>query len=152
MKISLHQIPEGSTLIFEGEEDASFLDLKEIEARALSPVRYVLDVGLSDGGIFATGSLQVRVLLTCVACLEPFEYDLEIAPFALQKELEGAEMVDLTSEIREDIQLALPSYPRCDAEGGKTCPAHFPKASTEKVKPTAGPTAWEALDKLKNKD
>lgn len=152
MKISLHQIPEGGTLHLEGEEDASLLGLEEVSASALSPVRHVLDVGLSDGGLFATGSLRVRLLLTCVACLEPFEYDLEIDPFVLQKELESTEMVDLTSEIREDIQLALPTYPRCDAEGGKTCPAHFPKASTEKVEPTAGPTAWEALDKLKNKD
>lgn len=152
MKISLHQIPEGGTLHLEGENDASFLDLEEVSARALSPVHHVFDVGLSDGGIFVTGSLHVRVLLTCVACLETFEYDLAIDPFALQKELESAEMVDLTSEIREDIQLALPTYPRCDAEGGKTCPAHFPTASTEKVEPTTGPTAWEALDKLKNKD
>lgn len=152
MKISLHQIPEGGTLHLEGEEDAAFLELEEVDARALSPVRYILDTGLSEGGLFATGSLQVRVQLICVACLEPFEYKLEIDPFALQKELESTEMVDLTPEIREDIQLALPTYPRCDAEGGTTCPAHFPKASTEKVRPTAGPTAWEALDKLKNKD
>src|SRR5690606_19781396 len=152
MKISLHQIPEGGTLHLEGEEDASFLELEEVSARALSPVRHILDVGLSDGGLFATGSLHVRILLTCVACLETFEYELQIDPFALQKELEGTDMVDLTPEIREDIQLALPSYPRCDAEGGKTCPAHFPKASSEEAEPTAGPTAWEALDKLKNKD
>lgn len=152
MKISLHQIPEGGTLHLEGEDDAAFLGLEEVSARALSPVRHILDVGLSEGGVFVTGSLHVRVLLTCVACLETFEYNLEIDPFAHQKELESAEIVDLTPEIREDIQLALPTYPRCDAEGGKTCPAHFPKASTEKVEPTAGPTAWEALDKLKNKD
>lgn len=152
MKIALHQIPEGGTLHLEGEEDADFLHLEEVSARPLTPVQYVLDVGLSEGGLFASGSLHLRVLLPCVACLETFEYDVAVDPFFLQKELEGTEIVDLTPEIHDDIQLALPAYPRCDAGTGKTCPAHFPEASVEEVEAPADPSAWEALDQLKTKD
>ncbi len=152
MKFPLHTIPSGETLHLEGDEDAAFLGLEEVGARALSPVHYSLDVGLSDGELFATGSLRLRLFLKCVGCLELFEYDLVIDPFSLLKELGGLEIIDLTSEIREDIQLALPTYPRCDAGEGKTCPARFPEASTGEVERPSGPTAWEALDKLKNKD
>ncbi|PTX95972.1 hypothetical protein DB345_09210 [Spartobacteria bacterium LR76] len=149
MKVHLHQIPQGGTLLIEGEEDASFLGLEEADARALSPVRYALDVGLSDGGLFATGWVEVEVELRCVACLETYPTKVRIDPFALQKELDGRELVDLTEEIREDIHLALPSYPRCDAEGERACPASFPRASATE---SSGAVAWDALDKLKNKD
>ena len=35
------------------------------------------------------------------------------------------ESVDLTPDMREDIHLALPAHPRCDADGSKICPARF---------------------------
>jgi uncharacterized metal-binding protein YceD (DUF177 family) len=154
MKVHLRQIPQGETLHLEGEEDGGFLELEEVGAQAVSPVFYSLDAGLSDGGLFAAGRVSVRVRLKCVACLEPFEMDLVIDSFATQKELDGRELVDLTPEIREDIHLALPTYPRCDSEGGKTCPASFPQAPAEDAATPidSGNAAWEALDKLKNKD
>ncbi len=148
MKVHLHQIPQDSTLHLEGTEDPEFLGLGEAGAKACSPLEYSLDVGVSDGGIFATGRLQVRTELTCVACLERFEMGLVVDPFSLQKDLDGREEVDFSEEVREDIQLALPAYPRCDAEGRKTCPASFPQAPAD-PSPATGTAAWEALDKLK---
>jgi uncharacterized metal-binding protein YceD (DUF177 family) len=148
MKVHLRQIPEGTTLHLEGTEDAAFVGLEEAGATAASPVEYSLDVGISDGGIFATGRLAVKVRLRCVACLEDFETLIEIPEFALQKELDGREAVDFSEEVREDIQLALPAYPRCDAEGRKTCPASFPQAPADSS-PSSGTAAWNALDKLK---
>jgi uncharacterized metal-binding protein YceD (DUF177 family) len=121
MKIHLRQIPQGGTLHVEDVEDPRFLELEEIGARAVSPVRYALDVGLSGGGIFATGRVGLRIRFKCVACLNEFETDVVIDPFALQKELDRRESVDLTPEIREDIHLALPAHPRCDADGRKIC-------------------------------
>lgn len=151
MKVHLHQIPTGSTLHIEGEEDAAFLGLEEAGMEAASPVSYSLDVGLSDGGLFAAGRIAVTISCKCVKCLERFEQTIEIDPFATQKELDGRELVDLTPEIREDIHLALPAYPRCDAEGRKTCPASFPQAPVDDEEPSGAP-AWDALDQLKTKD
>lgn len=152
MKVHLNQIPQGGTLHLEGEEDAGFLGLEEAGARAVSPVSYALDAGLSEGGIFAAGRLRVKVRLKCVACLEAFESEVVVDPFGMQKELDGRELVDLTPEIREDIHLALPAYPRCDAEGDRTCPASFPQAPADEASPLPGTAAWEALDKLKTND
>ena len=66
----------------------------------------------------------------------------------LQKELDGRESVYLTEEVREDIHLALPAHPRCDAEGKKTCPARFSQAPGDASQPP-GNAPWGVLDGLK---
>ena len=151
MKIHLRQVPQGSTLHVEGLEDGKFLELEEAGARARSPLQYELDVGLSSGGLFATGRLSLRICLTCVACLEEFETQLTIEDFALQKELDGRESVDLTHEFREDIHLALPAHPRCDVDGNTICPARFTQAPAG-ASQTPGTAPWGALDRLKTKN
>ena len=152
MKVNLHHIPEGETLHLEGEEDSAPLGLDEAGMTAVSPLRYSLDLGMSDGGLFATGRLEVKARMTCVRCLEDFEEDLVVDPFSMQIELTGGELIDLTPIIREDIQLILPAHPRCDSSGGPKCPASrngLPSASHESVPKPA--SAWDALDKLTNK-
>lgn len=151
MKVHLAQIPQGETLHLEGEEDAAPLELEAAGAMPAGPLEYSLDIGLSDGGLFATGRLAVPVRMTCVSCLEPFEREVVSDPFALQMELPGGELVDLTPEVREDIHLLLPAHPKCDQGGDKTCPARFPSGARTSPMPTekaARPAIWQALDQL----
>jgi uncharacterized metal-binding protein YceD (DUF177 family) len=61
------------------------------------------------------------------------------------------DFVDLTPYVREDILLALPQHPLCEAE----CKG-LPKGSAAKLKKVSGtgkfeekPAAWSELDKLK---
>jgi uncharacterized metal-binding protein YceD (DUF177 family) len=146
MKVHLNQIPaEGIHL--EGEEHGDILDLREEAIRQAGPVRYALDVGLSEGGLFATGTLAVDLDLECVSCLRRFHYPLEIDSFALQTELEGAETVDLTPFVREDIVLALPPHPHCDWDGSQECQGVKDFTS----EPLPEKNVWEELDKLKVK-
>ena len=147
MKIHTLQIPpEGKH--FEGTEPAAVLDVNDPQTVPVAPLHYALDVGLSDGGLFATGRLETAFRVDCVACLESFEYPIRIADFACQIELNGSEQVDLTEHLREDILLALPAHPHCDWNGSKPCggaalaPQEEPQA--EKPKPV-----WTALDRLK---
>jgi uncharacterized protein len=147
--VHLLQIPpEGKNL--EGEEDAAFLDLAEIGAKAAGPVHYSLEVGLSGSGVFATGRVSVPVEMTCVACLQPFVYEAEADPFAAQVEIEGRELVDLTPAVREELLLALPNHPRCDLLIGHTCPYHGLEAGGGGAQESAQ-SAWDQLDKLKIK-
>lgn len=147
--VHLQQIPpEGKHL--EGEEDPGFLDLADIGAKSAGPVRYSLDVGLSDGGLFATGSVIAPVEMTCVACLQPFVYEAKVDPFATQVEIDGRELVDLTPMIREELLLALPNHPRCDLTPGHACPYQKPEASGGGMQKTTE-SAWDQLDKLKLK-
>lgn len=145
--VHLKQIPpEGKQL--EGEEDPGFLDLAAIGAKPVGPVRYNLDVGLSGGGVFATGRVSVAVEMTCVACLQPFAYEAAADPFAVQVQTEGRELVDLTPAVREELLLALPNHPRCDLIAGHSCPYQRPEASGGGTRQSAQ-SAWDQLDKLK---
>ncbi|MBA2586852.1 MAG: hypothetical protein H0U99_10265 [Chthoniobacterales bacterium] len=153
MKVHLKQIPaEG--LHFAGEEECPIPGLEAEDVRCVGPLRYDLDLGISEGALWANGSLSQPVELRCVACLEPFTYSIEVHGFTLHTELHGPESVDLTPFFREDILLALPPHPHCDREGGRTCPARAmldTKTETaEEAKIKAAPD-WSALDKLKLK-
>lgn len=147
MKIHLKQIPaEG--LHLEGEESCLIADLENEELRCTGQLRYDLDVGVSEGALWANGSLKQPVALRCVSCLEEFQHVIEVPAFALHTELRGPETVDLTPFMREDILLNMPAHPHCDRDGGRVC--HGAKTSApatpEKRKPD-----WSALDKLKLK-
>ena len=149
MKVHIKQIPaEGKHL--EGEETSQILDLEDPNIQAAGPIEYALDVGLSGGGLFATGRLAVDLHLQCVNCLEGFRYPLVVDPFACQVELTGQETVDLTEPIREDILLALPPHPRCDWNGTQTCKGAFhPETEAEEI--ARNSEIWGALDQLKLK-
>jgi uncharacterized metal-binding protein YceD (DUF177 family) len=149
MKVHLQQIPSEGKHI-EGEAENDFLRLDTAEPiQPISPVRYALDVGLSDGGLFATGSVSVDFDLACVKCLEPFSYPVTIEDFACQVELTGAEMVDLTPLVREDILLALPPHPHCDWSGQKTCKHALRQRQPEFEDKSERSEVWGALDQLK---
>ncbi|MFZ4597311.1 MAG: YceD family protein [Terrimicrobiaceae bacterium] len=151
MKVHLRQIPQGETLHLEGEEDAGALGLAEADSEAVSPLRYSIDVGMSDGGLFGSGSLALRVRQRCVCCLGDFEHEIVIDPFGFQIELTGNELMDLTPAIREDIHLVLPPHPRCDAVGSnKKCPAAYESVSrASRFAPGKAGSAFDVLDKLK---
>ena len=147
--IHLRQIPpEGKHL--EGEEDAKCLDLGEIGAKPVGPVRFSLEIGLSGGGVFATGQVAVPVEMTCVACLQPFVHEAKVDSFAAQVQIDGRELVDLTPSVREELLLALPNHPRCDLNSGHSCPYQRPDASGGGTQKTTE-SAWDQLDKLKIK-
>ena len=147
MKVHLRQIG-GEGLHLEGEEDCPIPEMAKEDVVCAGPLRYALDVGISEGALWAKGSLAQPVELTCVSCLERFLYTIAVPEFAVHTELGGPEVIDLTPFVREDILLNLPAYPHCDREGGRVCPRpHLekerPPGTVEQRKPD-----WSALDKL----
>ncbi len=152
MKVHLNQIPLDG-LHVEGTDPASILELHEESIRPLSDVNYSLEVGVSDGGLFATGRLEVELELDCVNCLERFRFPLVVPDFACQLELTGTEMVDLTGYLREDIVLALPPHPHCDWNGERVCKgaARLKQIQAAAESPIEEPAVWGALDQLKIK-
>jgi len=157
MKVHVSQIPpEG--LHVAGTESAAILDLRDPLTQPAGEVHFALDVGLSEGGLFATGTVGVDLDLQCVACLETFRFPLEVIGFACQMELTGAEAVDLTEPVREDILLALPPHPHCDWNGKRVCkgatvPAITGTAAALALESEAerSKVVWGALDQLKLK-
>lgn len=150
MKIHLKQIPaEG--LHLEGDENCPIPELNAEGIRCVAPLYYNIDVGLSDGSLWANGSLKQPVELSCVSCLEKFIYEINVPAFALHAELHGPETVDLTPFMREDVLLNLPAHPRCDREGGRVCKAasHVQSRAETEAAERKREADWQALDKLK---
>ena len=154
MKIHLNQIPRDG-LRLAGEEDCPLEDLKDV--RCIGPLRYDLDVGISDGSLWAQGTISQMVELRCVACLEKFEHEIKVPAFALHMDLHGPETIDITPVLREDILLNLPAHPHCDRDGTHVCQG--PKmvtiadmASPERVEAQKREHDWGELDKLKIKN
>ena len=151
MKIHLRQIREGG-LHLEGEEDCQITELETEDVHCSGPLRYNLDVGLSDGALWANGSLVQPVELRCVSCLEKFPHDITVPAFALHMDLSGPETVDLTPAMREDILLNLPAHPHCDRDGKRKCRGTMAKKATaaeEQEQEAKREHDWEMLDKLK---
>lgn len=146
---------EFGRLELSGRESSAGLDLRSAGVIPTGDLEYHLEAGLSGGGVWICGSLRLPVELECVHCLETFAHVVEVTDFALQLEMEetgGGESLDLTEWIREDILLALPTYPKCDTDGGKTCSVRFPTvvfAPVESESPQVS-SAWSALDALES--
>ena len=147
MKVHLKQIPtEG--LHLEGDEDCPISGLEKEGIRCAGPLHYNIDLGVTGGSLWASGSLFQPVELRCVACLEKFVHKIQVPAFAVHTELYGPETVDLTPVIREDLLLNLPAHPHCDRDAGRVCK---PKQIETSEQDTKRKLDWSALDQLKLK-
>jgi uncharacterized metal-binding protein YceD (DUF177 family) len=149
MKVHLKQIPaEGIHL--EGKEKHDILELGDDQAHPIGTVEYSLDIGVSRSSLFATGEIGVDFELVCVSCLKWFVYPVRIRNFATQIELTGAELVDLTPWLREDILLALPAHAHCDWDRETVCDG--PRLEHQNAeRESISSNAWDILDDLKLK-
>jgi len=150
MKIHLRQLKHGSAH-FSGEVDTSDFGLEQADARALGPVVYDVDAGVSGGGLWVAGKLRCEVELCCVKTLRRFPFTVEVPDFAVQIQLDGRESIDLTPMVREDIFLNLPPYPKCDTVGATDHPAGSEDllAESEPSEDDDTGSVWSALDELK---
>jgi uncharacterized metal-binding protein YceD (DUF177 family) len=145
MKVHLKHIPADG-LHLQGEEHCPITEFEADDVRCIGPVFYDIDIGVSGGALWATGSLRQKVELRCVACLENFAHEITVPTFAMRTELHGPETVDLTPFMREDLLLNLPAHPRCDRDGDRVCKA----ASAQAAPPESSRKSdWSELDKLK---
>ena len=77
MKVHLKQIPaEG--LHLEGEEECAISGVQAEDVCGVGPMSYNIDIGISEGSLWANGSLNQPVELTCVGCLEKFVHDIKV--------------------------------------------------------------------------
>lgn len=143
------QVPEiGSEgLPLRGCDPAAILDIADGTIRVASDVSYDLFAGVSDGGIFVTGSLAVDIEFECVRCCQSFVASVRVPEFAIQEDLHGRDTFDLTPHMREDILLVLPTHPQCGRDGDRQCGGF--------TAPQVGPAGeggmddrWDQLDQL----
>ena len=128
--------PEGETL--EGEVD--IIDLDAPFVKPFGGVRYRLTAQLFGTELLVRGHLEQDFDLVCSRCGETFDTTIKVDDFTASVEVsEKQDFADLTTDARESIILALPTYPLCDED----CPG-----IAQKVERPAD-DRWGALDGLK---
>jgi uncharacterized protein len=120
-------------------------------------LKYDLNVQKLDDEILVQGDLHLPITCECVRCLKEFEQTLDLVDWAALLPLEGEEkiaihndLVDLTPYLREDILLAFPQHPLCDAEcAGLPKDYTGEKKKAEAAEEVEGSAIWSELNKLK---
>jgi DUF177 domain-containing protein len=152
---------EENDLHLNGELLAEDLELGPMDEliTANQPLRYDLEVEQTGPNLFIHGSLRFELGCECSRCLRPFKFEIVMDPYTALVPLEGEDkvevsndVVDLTPYLREDILLAFPQHPLCEAECDRLPPSALSLAG--KLSGTSAPvreSAWDELNKLKFK-
>lgn len=141
----------------EGALPPAFFALPEGDpVRPAGPLTFELRALRDDDDLILTGRLRAPFQFDCVRCLRPLDYLVDIEDYRAEIPIENEQIIDLTDWLREDILLALPSYPRCEDSNvlPRDCAAEgrFEPDSEEETDAAAtdGATGvWDALDQLK---
>ena len=117
------QLPEDGERLT-GEEAADLEDIHDdVEIDKVSPVHYDVRAQLVSGHLLVRGALKTRARLLCARCGHAFNQTVTEPAFIADIEVaDPHQPVDLTSEVRESILLALPSQPLCRVTCRGLCP------------------------------
>ena len=158
--------PDG--LHLQGELPPGVFELSpEDIVRPISPLSFDLTVIKMDSEgdddkedeecLLVTGQIAASFDLECGRCTERFQQRVAFEKYAQEIPLENESTPDLTTWLREDILLALPTYPRC--ETGNVTPRQCPaegrfdspsELSEDEAAQAQDRKTWEALDQLTN--
>ncbi len=117
--VNLQQVGEAD---FELSSEVEAMALLGTEAtgslHAAGPVSFSIRAKVYDGKEFvARVVMQVPLRVRCERCLKEFDFMLPVT-CTVSFSLKGNEQeVDLTEELREEVMLALPTYPKCELIG-----------------------------------
>jgi len=158
VKVNLRHL-EDKNVELEGEVLPEELDFaKPDEMVQLNhPLEYNLEVEKSGNNLLIQGDLHMTLDCQCVRCLRPFQYEIHLDPYDALVPLEGDDravvsndLVDLTPYLREDILLAFPQHPLCEADCDRVPElkhSSIPAGDGQKGEKSA----WDELNKLKLK-
>lgn len=123
-----------------GALDDAIYDLHEEFLRPFGGLRYELGVQMFGTELLVRGRLEQDFEAACSRCGKDFDFTVKVPDFAASFATDSKmEYVDLASELRESVLLALPTYPVCRED----CPG------IEQTEKEAPDSRWDALDKLK---
>ena len=151
--ISLEEFPEEGRYL-SGELDAALFGIDSAALRSTGPLRYELEVQLFETELMVRGRLSAPFELCCDRCLNMFPYEVELDDFALSYDVKGKLALDITDDIREEVILELPSYPKCEISGleceindtfGDFRLDKDPQPGVNSATPS-GESVWDALD------
>ena len=153
IRIETSQIGENGWTV-SGEASGDLLDLDQDPfARADGPIAYALTVEKTGQDLLVRGQVEAPVRLRCSRCAQFFSTIVKVSSFLHAYDWEECpEILDVSTDVREDLLLEIPGFPLCDTRCKGLCPycgqdlnvAPCGCVSTEE---TLSP--WSALDELK---
>lgn len=158
LTIDLSLLPEEGGP-FSGDLSPEIFQLPENDAKPAGPLSYDLYAQRFEGELLLTGTLAAPFEFTCVRCLSPYLATIRLPGTAISLELTGAQEVDATEALREEVLINFPAHPRCEfADTPTRCeidPAYLavdkPRANAvDNAAPSGGDDRWSALDALDN--
>ena len=114
--IPLEEFPEEGRYL-SGELDAAVFGIDSAALRSTGPLSYELEVQLFETELMVRGSITAPFELRCDRCLARFPYTVELEGLAFSYDVKGKLALDITEDLREEVVLALPSYPKCEISG-----------------------------------
>jgi uncharacterized protein len=150
--LNVLRIPADGELEEEGELAGEVLELeKDPVARSAGAIRWKLRAQFAGSEILVRGEAEAPVELRCAKCGRFFSTSVAVSSFLRAYERgEHPESLDVTEDLREEVLLELPAFPRC-APGCKGRCAQCGKDLNEGpcgCVPPKGFDAWSALDGL----
>lgn len=158
--IQIADLPEEG-LDFAGELPVGIFDLTGKDVRALSPLKFSLRAQQFENELLLMGKLEAAFEFTCVRTLVPFKKTITLENAAVSLEINGSAEIDPSDELREELLLEFPSYPRCDeADDPLPCeidPQYLAvdnpaEGDVESPPAPQGDSRWGALDALEEPD
>jgi len=106
-----------------GEEPVFSLDIgQEDLIRPEGALAYDLTVQCVSGELIVQGTLKINIICCCARCGDNFTKKILISDFCRSFPLTlNNELINLTTDVREDILLALPMVAVCSAECRGLC-------------------------------
>jgi uncharacterized protein len=158
--VNIRHLQQRDEIRLNGEMKVEELDILGADECILgaTPLKYDLQVSRSGEGILVEGWMELHVEFECVKCLRRFERLFEFQGWAGFAALGGEEglpvandCVDLTPILREDILLAFPQHPLCEAGcAGLPLKTSGSGSDTGRVEGSErASSVWAELDKLK---
>ncbi len=150
-----HLLEEGKN--FCGELDGEIFGIDDEEVSSIGPLSFDLYVQRFENELFVRGNISAPFKFRCVRCLNHFDYVVEIVDYAASLEIDEQSVIDISDELREEIVLEFPAYPRCEDAGKENdCMAEssyfgVDKEGTSGVNssaPTGNNGVWDALNEL----
>ena len=156
--ISLEEFPEEG-LYLSGEIDAAVFGIDGGGLRSTGPLCYELEAQLFETELMVRGRIWADFELRCDRCLTEFPYTVELEGLAFSYDVKGKLAQDITEDLREEVVLALPSYPKCEISGleceindtfGDFRLDKDPGLGVDFATPS-GNSVWDALDQFPGK-
>ena len=119
MKIQVNRIPEEG-LREHATYDPAALDMERDDVHLVQPFAVDAFITKADTELIVDAEIRCQIRLACARCLK--EFDSTVTTKALfTYQIESADVVDITEDIRQEIILAYPMVPVCRTDCKGLC-------------------------------